>query len=119
MAAYYTQRMHFSSEFFALHLGGHLFQQYIVDVVAETEQNILNFLVLNQAQLCAKLYQGLADMVEHDVRLDPVQVGQQIVLPSSFLGSPRFVMQAYQDAMAIVWNKGIPDVFFTFTCNSN
>jgi len=49
MAAYYTQRMHFSGELSALHLGGRLFQQYIVDVAAKIEQNTLNFLVLNQA----------------------------------------------------------------------
>jgi hypothetical protein len=67
--------MHFSSELSTLHLGGHLFQHYI-DIVAKTEQNTLNFLVLNQAQLRAKLYQGLVDIVEHDVRLNPAQVGQ-------------------------------------------
>jgi hypothetical protein len=38
------------------------------------------------------LYQGLADMVEHDVRLDPVQVGQRIVLPTSFHCFPHFMM---------------------------
>jgi hypothetical protein len=31
-------------------------------------------------------------MVEHDVRLDLAQVGQRIVLPASFPGSPRFMM---------------------------
>jgi len=46
-------------------------------------------------------------------------MGQRIVLPTSFHGSPRFMMQAYQDAMAIVQSKGIPDVFLTFTCNLN
>jgi hypothetical protein len=58
--------------------------------------------MLNQGQLHAELYQRLADMVEHDVRLDPRQVGQRIILLASFRGSPRFMMQAYQDAMAIV-----------------
>jgi hypothetical protein len=29
------------------------------------------------------------------------------------------MMQAYQDAMAIMRNKRIPDVFLTFICNSN
>ncbi len=75
--------------------------------------------MLNQAPLHAELYQGLVDMVKHDVRLDPAQVGQRIVLLASFCGSPRFMMQVYQDAMAIVQNKRIPDVFFTFTCNPN
>ncbi len=75
--------------------------------------------MLNQAQLRAELYQGLVDMVKHDVRLDPTQVGQQIVLPASFCCSPRFMMQVYQDAMVIVQSKGIPDVFLTFTYNPN
>jgi hypothetical protein len=56
MATYYAQRMHFNGELFALHLGGRLFQQYIVDVIVKTKQNILNFLVLNQVQLRAELY---------------------------------------------------------------
>jgi len=119
MAAYYAQRVHFSAEFSALHLGGRLFQQYIVDITAKTEYNTLNFLVLNQAQLCAELYQGLANMVEHDFQLHPTEVGQRIVLPASFCNYPRFMMQAYQDVMAIVRSKGIPDVFLTFTCNPN
>jgi len=71
MAAYYAQRVRFSGELSALHFGGRLFQQYIVNVVVKTKQNTLNFLVLNQAQLRAELYQGLADMVEHDFRLHP------------------------------------------------
>jgi hypothetical protein len=92
MVAYYAQRVHFSGKLSTLHLGGSLFQQYIVDVAAKIKHNTLNFLVLNQAQLCAKLYQGPVDMVEHDVRLDLVQVGQQIIFPISFLGSPCFMM---------------------------
>jgi hypothetical protein len=76
MVAYYTQRMHFSDELFTLHFGGRLFQQYIIDVGTKTKQNTLNFLVLNQAQLCAEFYQGLANMVEHDVQLNPAKVGQ-------------------------------------------
>jgi hypothetical protein len=111
--------VHFSNELFALHINGRLFQQYIIDIAAKTKYNILNFLVLNRAQLHAELYKGLVDMVEHDVRLDPAQVGQRIVFPTSFCGSPRFMMQAYQDAMAIVQNKGIPDVFFTCISNLN
>jgi hypothetical protein len=92
MVAYYAQRVHFSGELFALHLGGRLFQQYIVDVSVKTKQNTLNFFVLNQAQLCVELYQGLADMVEHDVRLNPAHMGQRIVFLASFLGSPCFMM---------------------------
>ncbi len=58
-------------------------------------------------------------MVKHDVRLNHGQAGQQIILLASFCDSPCFMMQAYQDAMAIVRSKGILDVFLTFTCNLN
>jgi hypothetical protein len=92
MATYYAQRVHFSGELSVLHFGGRLFQQYIVNVAVKTKQNILNFLVLNQAQLRARLYQGLAYMVEHDFRLHHAQVGQRIVFLVSFCGSPRFMM---------------------------
>jgi hypothetical protein len=67
MVTYYTQKVHFHDKLSALNFGGRLFKQYIVDVATKTKQNNLNFLVLNQAQLCAKLYQGFVDMVEHDV----------------------------------------------------
>jgi hypothetical protein len=119
MATFYAQRLHFTREPSALHYGGCLFQQYIVDVVAKMEQNTLKYLWLNQGGLRAELYQGLQDMLERDAGLNAAQVGRRIMLPASFPGSPRFMMQAYQDAMAIVRALGIPDVFLTFTCNPN
>ncbi|XP_070517881.1 uncharacterized protein [Cardiocondyla obscurior] len=42
-----------------------------------------------------------------------------VVLPSSFIGSPRNMLQNYQDAMAIVTKYGKPDLFITMTCNPN
>jgi hypothetical protein len=36
MVAYYTQRVHFNNELSVLHFNGRLFQQYIVDVAANT-----------------------------------------------------------------------------------
>uniref|UniRef100_A0A2N9HI08 ATP-dependent DNA helicase n=1 Tax=Fagus sylvatica TaxID=28930 RepID=A0A2N9HI08_FAGSY len=47
----------------------------------------------------------------------PSSVGKRIVLPSSFTGSPRYMIQNYQDAMAICRWAGYPDLFITFTCN--
>ncbi len=117
MATFHGQRLHFTRELNALHYARRLFQQYIIDVAAKTEQNALNFLVHNQVKLRAELYQGLHDMLAQDAVLNAAQVGRRILLPATFHGSPRFMMQAYQDAMAIVRSLGIPDVFLTFTCN--
>ncbi|CAM6125447.1 unnamed protein product [Calypogeia fissa] len=45
------------------------------------------------------------------------ELGKTCILPSTYGGSPRNMMQAYQDAMAIVRTYGKPDIFTTFTCN--
>lgn len=48
-----------------------------------------------------------------------VYIGRVIILPSTFIGSPRNMMQNYQDAMTIVRKYGKPDIFITMTCNPN
>jgi hypothetical protein len=63
------------------------------------------------------LYSGLRDAV---MRGDttPASIGKRIVLPSTFTGSPRYMIENYQDAMAICRWAGYPDLFITFTCNA-
>ena len=47
------------------------------------------------------------------------KIGRMVILPSTFIGSPRYMMQNYQDCMAIVHSKGKPDLFITMTYNPN
>ena len=44
-------------------------------------------------------------------------VGQRIILPSSFTGGLQQMHKLYQDGMAIVQVFGKPDLFITITCN--
>jgi hypothetical protein len=46
-------------------------------------------------------------------------IGKRIVLPSSFSGGPRQMMQLFQDAIAVVRYYGKPDLFITVTFNPN
>jgi hypothetical protein len=71
----------------------------------------------NQNALRIELYYGLRDAV---MRGDttPASVGKRIVLPLSFTWSPRYMIDNYQDAMAICRWAGYPDLFITFTCNA-
>jgi hypothetical protein len=74
--------------------GGRLLLQYIVDTWASLEQNRLQYLRHNQAKLRAEVYQGVRDAAnvgDHDVAM----LGRRIVLPSSFQGGPRLMMQNY------------------------
>jgi len=93
-----------------------LFQQYIVDIWALCDQSTLDWIRFNQKQLRADVYSGVADAIAHD-DADAAALGRRIVLPSSFLGGPRFIGQCYQDSMAIVRKLGRPSLFITFTAN--
>ena len=44
-------------------------------------------------------------------------LGCKLILPSSHVGSPRFMTQLFQDAMAICRHFHKPDLFLTITAN--
>lgn len=45
------------------------------------------------------------------------KIGKMIILPSTFVGSPRALHQNFIDAMSLVQTYGKPDLFITMTCN--
>ena len=97
-------------------LARRLRQQFQVDAYTCVEEYRLIWIRNNQLQLRSEVYYGLKDAVfKGDTT--PSSVGKRIVLPSSFTGSPRYMIQNYQDAMAICRWAGYPDLFIIFTCN--
>ena len=93
-----------------------LFNQYLVDVYAKIESERLNFIRKNQAKLRADNYVHPKDAVGRQ-DADVNQLGQMVVLPSSFTGGPRYMHERTQDAMTYVRHYGRPDLFITFSCN--
>ena len=79
------------------------------------ETDRLNFLRQNQTKIRCELYQGIQDAIFHGDN-DSRRVGRKMILPATFVGSPRDMYQRYQDAMALV-RIGKPDLFITMTCN--
>ncbi|GFX80533.1 ATP-dependent DNA helicase PIF1 [Trichonephila clavipes] len=85
---FYAYRiMHRASSFNIIFRSNDLFQHYLVDMFAK----------IDEGNVC--------------------DVGQLIILPSSFTGSPRYMHERTQGAMNNVRNYGDPDLFITFTCN--
>ncbi|XP_008184146.1 uncharacterized protein LOC103309715 [Acyrthosiphon pisum] len=104
--------------FSLLHAAGFLFQQYICDQYVRMEANNLRYIRDNQKALFADAYQSLLDHINQQFHLDEINpVGRRTILPSTFLGGPRYMKQCYHDAMSIVRKYGKPDLFITFTCN--
>jgi hypothetical protein len=113
---YYAYYLHTHDNIFStIHNSGRLFQEWLVDAFAQIENNRLQYHRVNQDKLRAELYNGLQDALADGTDLN--EVGQRIILPSTFVGSPRHMIQQYQDAMAIVTHTSNPDIFITFTAN--
>ncbi|GJZ51267.1 ATP-dependent DNA helicase PIF1 [Tanacetum coccineum] len=97
--------------------GGRLFQQYLVDAYTAVEEQRLNWTRNNQDALRVELYHNLCDAVTRG-DTSAVGLGKRIVLPRTFTGSPRYMMQNYQDAMALCQTFTNPGLFIMFTSNS-
>ena len=100
-----------------LFLSGNLFQEYVCEAWAVTEQKRLYQLKACQNQLRADVYNGLADAVATNANVDVRELGKRIILPSSFVGGTRNMQQHCQDAFAINRYFGGGDLFITMTAN--
>ncbi|GJY99326.1 ATP-dependent DNA helicase PIF1-like protein [Tanacetum coccineum] len=80
------------------------------------EEQRLKWTRNNQDTLRVDLYHNVCDAVTRG-DTNAAGLGQRIVLPETFVGGPRYMMQNYQDAMALCRTYGNPDLFITFTSN--
>lgn len=96
--------------------GGKLLQQYIVDAWAASEQQRLRWMQLNQTRLRADLYNQVVDAFARD-DVDAAEVGRKVILPATFTGSPRNMMESCQNSLAISRRFGNPMLFITMTAN--
>lgn len=105
------QRVGVFNQFFH---GRRLFQQYLLDMWAKIHQFELLWINKHQKDVRADLYTGVVDAA-HTNNLK--NIGKKIILPSAHTTSPRWYFERYQDALHIVYRKGLPSLFITFTCN--
>jgi hypothetical protein len=96
-----------------------LLHQFMVDGFTMIEAERLNWLRRNQSKLRVSKYHRLSNKNANEGQTSQQKKGKRIVLPSTFVGSRRYMDQLYFDGMAISSNVGFPDIFITFTCNPN
>ena len=95
-----------------------LCQQFIVDAYTMIESERMSFVKNQQPDLRSETFNMLVKLAEEENPEIKLR-GNKVILPSSFTGSPRYMMQNYLDAMTICKVYGYPDLFITFTCNPN
>nr|XP_043639114.1 uncharacterized protein LOC122610187 [Erigeron canadensis] len=93
-----------------------LFHQFLVDAYTMIESDRLNYIRTQQKKLRTDTFKNLTENIENGNN-DASSSGKRILLPSSFTGGSRYMMQKYLDAMAICKSVGYPDLFITVTCN--
>ena len=102
-----------------------LFQQYLVDAYSKVLKNRLDYIATHQKSLWAEEFQRLQNLeiVGADGHINQEllnqHVGQRKFIPSSVPDTRRFMERKYDDAMGVVARFGKPDLFITFTCNTN
>ncbi|GBP61498.1 hypothetical protein EVAR_34735_1 [Eumeta japonica] len=92
-----------------------LFNQFIVDMYAKIETERLIYIRTNQTRLRAEGYVHLRDAMQQYNNVE--NVGRLVILPSSFIGGPRYMHERTQDAFCYVRKYGRPDLFIAFTTN--
>jgi hypothetical protein len=99
--------------------GGKLFQEWLVDQYLKMDYDRLMYhrKVLNEKIVTA--YDAVDEQLQQRAIELGAEVGKKIILPSTYIGSPRYMSEAYDDAMASVRVHGKPDLFITMTCNPN
>lgn len=93
--------------------------EFYCDLYAQYEARLASFHSLPRQQAlyrCAS-YRNIHDELHQDRDGNMSHVGRPMVLPSSFVGSPRYYHQLYLDAMALPHRFHKPDLFITITCN--
>ncbi|KAJ0560432.1 putative transcription factor B3-Domain family [Helianthus annuus] len=93
-----------------------LFQQFLVDAYTMIETERLNYIRHQQKNLRSDTYDSLQKL-KNNGQQDISKAGKSVMLPSSFTGGARYMMQNYLDAMSLCKCFGYPDFFITITCN--
>jgi hypothetical protein len=85
------------------------------------EGDLLDFIKVSQDKLRIVSFNDVQDAIEavavNGEVLDGANLGARLVLPATFVGSPRYMNNIYQDAMAVVRHHSFPDLIVTFNTN--
>ena len=97
-----------------LHKASKLANVYHVDTYHSVERNRLRFVQTHQADFRSAAYHAVMNAGPRD----GLNIGR-VLLPASFIGSPRWWHRQYLSVMQYVVAAGIPCLFFTLTFNPN
>ena len=103
---------------------GKLCQEYFCDQYSKIESRRMNYYRTKEMQDNYRVHQyaGLTDVLgtlqTQPGQSEAARIGQHIILPSSHIGSPRYLYKHFLDALAIAAKYKNFDLFITMTANT-
>ncbi|XP_071688293.1 uncharacterized protein [Rutidosis leptorrhynchoides] len=94
-----------------------LHQQLLVDAYTMIESERIHYIRMNPKIQRADTFLNLTFATLSGDVINSM-LDNRVKLPSSFMGSARYMLENYRDAMALCRVYGYPGLFITFTCNS-
>jgi hypothetical protein len=93
--------------------------EFYCDIYAQHEARQASFhkSPRQQALYRSSKFQAVYDQLQRDDSSNLASLGRPVILPSSFVGSPRYYQQLYLDALTLPHRYHKPDLFITMTCN--
>ena len=82
------------------------------------ETQILDYFRNKKFEIRFELYQGIIGSIQIGENRGS-KVEKRIILPTTFIGSPRYMRKRYMDTMTLVQWFRKPNIFLTITCNPN
>ncbi|XP_065684368.1 uncharacterized protein LOC136096730 [Hydra vulgaris] len=116
LSQYYNYRLFIRQTFSPIFYRKKLFQPCAVDAYVKIEGQHHAF-IRNKNKLRSEQYDTLHEYVNNTVNNPNVRPVPFVILPFSYVGSPRALKKIFKDAMAIIKKYGEPDLFITFTSN--
>ena len=74
-------------------LGRRLFPKWIVNSDVKIESDHIEYIRRNRKQMCVQSYTGLVDHLNNTTNIINCHVGEIVILPSTFVRSPKYMMQ--------------------------
>ena len=105
-AAYIKHKIAVRNDFNPIIRGRRLFQQYVVDSYVKIEKDHNEYCKSHLSEIRVASYKGVMDYLDKKTNNNEnIIVGKIQILPSTFVGSPRYMLQCYHDSMVQVQKK--------------
>ncbi|KHJ95423.1 hypothetical protein OESDEN_04632 [Oesophagostomum dentatum] len=97
---------------------GKLFAQYVLHLFTRIEADRISAIVRSRTEIRSTTASALYKYIDQKLQEKGIRLGKLVTMPSYYVGSRSWCRKQYSVGMAVAQRLGKPDLFITFTGNS-